>query len=62
MRYYSLYIPKDNIIMANGDSYSEDILIYFKTATNAIRGKISSENDLFGKQVLIKDIKNILLM
>lgn len=55
--YYSLYIPKDIIIMENGDLYGEEILIYFKTATNAIRGKISSDNDWFNKIVAIRDIK-----
>ena len=55
--YYSLYIPKDNIIMESGYLYSEEILIYFKTATNAIRGKISSDNDLINKIVAIKDLK-----
>jgi hypothetical protein len=54
--YYSLYIPKDNIIMENGDLYGEEILIYFKTATNAIRGSISSEGNLFGKSVAIRDL------
>lgn len=54
--YYSLYIPKDNIIMENGDLYGEEILIYFKTATNAIRGKISSDDDLFSKIVTIRDL------
>lgn len=53
--YYSLYIPKGNIIMENGDLYGEEILIYFKTATNAIRGKISSDDDLFGRLVIICD-------
>lgn len=53
--YYSLYIAKDNIIMENGDLYGEEILIYFKTATNAIKGKISSNNELFRKSVIIKD-------
>lgn len=51
---YSLYIPKDSIIMENGDLYKEDVLIYFKTATNALRGKISSEDDLFEKKVMLK--------
>ncbi|WP_019229012.1 stalk domain-containing protein [Sedimentibacter sp. B4] len=54
--YYSLYIPKDNIVMENGDLYGEEILIYFKTATNAIRGSISSEGNLFGKSVAIRDL------
>ena len=54
--YYSLYIPKDNIIMENGDLYGEEILIYFKTATNAIRGRISSEDDLLRNLVIIRDI------
>ncbi|MPN06854.1 hypothetical protein SDC9_154111 [bioreactor metagenome] len=53
--YYSLYIPKDNIIMENGDLYGEEILIYFKTATNVIRGKISSDDDLFMKLVILSD-------
>ncbi len=53
--YYSLYIAKDNIIMENGDLYGEEILIYFKTATNVIKGKISSNNELFKKSVIIKD-------
>ena len=55
--YYSLYIPKDNIIMESGDLYGEEILIYFKTAMNAIRGKISSDNDLINKIVAIRDLK-----
>jgi hypothetical protein len=54
--YYSLYIPKDNIIMENGDLYSEEILIYFKTATNAIRGKVTSDDDLFSKIVALRDL------
>ena len=54
--YYSLYIPKDNIVMENGDLYGEEILIYFKTASNAIRGKISSSDELFGKSVIINDL------
>jgi hypothetical protein len=54
--YYSLYIPKDNIIMENGDLYGEEILIYFKTATNAIRGNISSDDDLFSKIVALRDL------
>lgn len=54
--YYSLYIPKDNIIMENGDLYGEEILIYFKTASNAIRGKISSDIDWFSKIVAIRDL------
>lgn len=56
--YYSLYIPKDNIIMENNDVYGEEILIYFKTANNAIRGEISSDDDLFGKSVIIKNNTN----
>ena len=55
--YYSLHIPKDNIIMESGDLYGEEILIYFKTATNAIRGKITSDNDLINKIVAIRDLK-----
>ena len=38
--------------------YLEEILIYFITATNAIRGKISSDNDLINKIVAIKDLKD----
>lgn len=52
---YSLYIPKDNIVMENNDLYGEEILIYFKTATNAISGKISADDNLFDKIVIIKD-------
>ena len=43
--------------MESGDLYGEEILIYFKTAMNAIRGKISSDNDLINKIVAIRDLK-----
>jgi hypothetical protein len=52
---YSLYIPKDNLVMENNDLYGEEILIYFKTATNVISGKISSDDDLLDRTVIIKD-------
>jgi hypothetical protein len=55
--YYSLYIPRNLIVMENGDLYGEEIFIYFKTATNAIRGHISSDSDLFGKTVIMEDSK-----
>lgn len=53
--YYSLYIPKETIIMKNDDLYLEEISVYFKTATNAIRGEITSANNLFGKVIKIKN-------
>lgn len=53
--YYNLFIPKDNIVMENGDLYGEDILIYFKTATNVVSGKISTNKKLSGTKLLIKD-------
>ena len=53
--YYSLYIPKDNIIMENSDLYGDEILIYFKTATNVIRGEITTDDDLFKKLVVLSD-------
>ncbi len=53
--YYSLYIPKQSITMANGDLYNEDILIYFKTATNVIKGEIKSDRTLFDKQIILKN-------
>ena len=53
--YYSLYIPKGNIIMENDDLYNEDILIYFKTATNVISGQIISNENLFSKLLVLTD-------
>lgn len=50
---YSLYIPKNSIVMENGDAYGEDILIYFKTATNVIKGKISSSKTFAGSTVIL---------
>ena len=57
--YYSLYIPKDMIVMENGDLYSEEILIYFKTATNVIKGKITSNKSMFGENLTLTDENEI---
>ena len=40
------------IVMENGDLYGEEVLIYFKTATNAIHGKITSNKNIFGENFL----------
>lgn len=53
--YYSLFIPEDMIVMENGDLYGEEILIYFKTATNVIKGKVNSNKDMFGENLAIID-------
>ncbi len=55
--YYSLFIPKQSITMANGDLYNENILIYFKTASNVIKGEIKSDKALFEKQIILKNSK-----
>ena len=56
--YYTLYIPKDQVIMENGDLYGEEIFFQFKTAYNAIVGEISSKSDLFGKNLTIQNTEN----
>ncbi|GEM_PF-1076702 len=56
--YYNLYIPKGEVIMENGDLYGEEILIQFKTPTNVLKGKISSNTKLFGNQMTIKNSDN----
>lgn len=45
--------------MENGDLYSEEILIYFKTATNVIKGKITSNKSMFGENLTLTDENEI---
>ncbi|QSX05520.1 hypothetical protein JYG23_12690 [Sedimentibacter sp. zth1] len=56
--YYSVYIPKNSIEFENGDLYGEDIQMYFKTATNVLKGTIDSDEILLDEEIKIYNDNN----
>lgn len=52
---YKLTIPQNTIQSKSGKDFEKEIMIDFKTATNAVKGTIESSETYFGKNITLKN-------
>ena len=55
---YKLIIPKNIMQSKSGKSFSQEIMIDFKTSKNVVKGKINTPENYFGKTLALKNEEN----